>query len=110
VESENPSSLSLRTRLDNHTRKPASVLSRQCLREVFVTEEYGATAVGGACSVGTVFKVMQAGKETVLYSFGDLTTHANTPYAGLVRDAKGNLYGTTCMGGEGLPCFVEMTG
>lgn len=55
---------------------------------------YGTTFYGGAYGFGTVFKVHKTGKETVLYSFvanGD----GICPWAGLVRDAKGNLYGTT---------------
>jgi len=60
---------------------------------------YGTTKFGGitSCALdtcGTVFKIDSAGKETVLYRFegGD---NGYGPYAGLVRDAKGNLYGTT---------------
>jgi uncharacterized repeat protein (TIGR03803 family) len=55
---------------------------------------YDTTAGGGAYDFGTVFKVNAAGKETVLYSF---TGQADSggPNAGLVRDAQGNLYGTT---------------
>jgi len=65
---------------------------------------YGTTYWGGSCGnyygCGTVFKVAPSGKETVLYSF----TAANDgafPYAGLIRDAKGNFYGTTFGGGDG---------
>src|SRR5580658_4862348 len=60
---------------------------------------YGATKFGGILdcgedSCGTVFKIDSAGNETVLYRFegGD---NGYGPYAGLARDAKGNLYGTT---------------
>jgi uncharacterized repeat protein (TIGR03803 family) len=55
---------------------------------------YGTTFYGGVFNHGTVFKVDKAGKETVLYNFvgnGD----GVCPWAGLARDAKGNLYGTT---------------
>ncbi|HXM24231.1 MAG TPA: choice-of-anchor tandem repeat GloVer-containing protein [Terriglobales bacterium] len=69
---------------------------------------YGTTRYGGTaqCSYGiepgcgTVFKVDAAGKETVLHSFGGPPDGQN-PFAGLVRDAKGNLYGTTYLGGKG---------
>jgi len=37
--------------------------------------------------------------ETVLYSFGGYSGDGNNPYAGLVMDKKGNLYGTTAWGG-----------
>jgi uncharacterized repeat protein (TIGR03803 family) len=37
----------------------------------------------------------------VLYSFGATTTDGKEPNAGLIRDAAGNLYGTTVTGGIG---------
>jgi uncharacterized repeat protein (TIGR03803 family) len=61
---------------------------------------YGTTKYGGTASYGTVFKVTTSGKETVLYSFTGESDGAY-PYAGLVFDAKGNLYGTTFNGGGG---------
>src|SRR5271157_1456393 len=64
---------------------------------------YGTTSQGGdpACTngCGTVFKVDTTGKETVLYSFTGGADGA-IPYAGLVPDAQGNLYGTTSQGGD----------
>jgi uncharacterized repeat protein (TIGR03803 family) len=53
---------------------------------------YGTTPSGGADGFGTVFKVDENGKETVLYSFTGGADGGN-PYSGLVRDAQGNLYG-----------------
>ncbi len=80
---------------------------------------YGATSEGGdlACTegyngCGTVFKVDTTGKETVLYSFTGKPDGAG-PYAGLVRDAEGNLCGTTNSGGansEGTVFKVDTTG
>jgi len=61
---------------------------------------YGTTAYGGAFNFGTVFKVTKAGKERVLYSFRGAPDGA-TPFAGLIRDSAGNLYGTTLHGGSG---------
>jgi uncharacterized repeat protein (TIGR03803 family) len=55
---------------------------------------YGTTFLGGAHGYGTVFKLDKAGKETVLHSFVD-NGEGICPWTGLVRDAKGNLYGTT---------------
>jgi len=55
---------------------------------------YGTTYKGGASGDGTVFKLNKAGKETVLYSFQGGSDGQN-PYAGVIRDAAGNLYGTT---------------
>jgi uncharacterized repeat protein (TIGR03803 family) len=59
---------------------------------------YGTTAAGGAFGPGAVFKVTPSGKETVLYSFKG-GKDGSGPYAGLVFDGKGSLYGTTS--GEG---------
>jgi len=59
---------------------------------------YGTTNRGGASYYGTVFKLDTAGKETVLYSFTG-GADGGYPYAGLVLDAQGNLYGTTYGGG-----------
>jgi uncharacterized repeat protein (TIGR03803 family) len=59
---------------------------------------YGTTELGGAYGRGTVFKVNSSGTETVLHSFGRGTDGAY-PFAGVVRDAAGNLYGTTEFGG-----------
>jgi len=64
---------------------------------------YGTTSGGYNTNNGTVFKVDAKGKETVLYSFTD-GTDGGYPWAGLVRDAKGNLYGTTQYGGN-LSCY-----
>ncbi len=60
---------------------------------------YGTTTAGGTSSTGTVFKLDQTSKqETVLYNFTDGKDGA-VPFAGLIRDASGNLYGTTFSGG-----------
>ena len=60
---------------------------------------YGTTFGGGSGSscehgCGTVFKVDTSGNGTVLYSFAGGADSAY-PDAGLVRDAEGDLYGTT---------------
>ncbi len=60
---------------------------------------YGTTVLGGAYGGGTVFKVTSAGKESVLYSFGSQSGDGNSPWDGLIMDAKGTLYGTTAAGG-----------
>jgi uncharacterized repeat protein (TIGR03803 family) len=64
---------------------------------------YGTTSGGGAHGHGAVFKLDATGKETVLYSFAAGTDGAG-PLAGLVRDARGNLFGTT-NGGGGTGCL-----
>jgi uncharacterized repeat protein (TIGR03803 family) len=63
---------------------------------------YGTTYEGGANGYGTVFELANSSgtySEKILYSFGGSTDGAN-PYAGLVRGANGNLYGTTYYGGS----------
>jgi uncharacterized repeat protein (TIGR03803 family) len=60
---------------------------------------YGTTQDGGGINdYGTVFKITPQNVETVLYSFRGVNDGAN-PYAGLILDATGNLYGTTAHGG-----------
>src|SRR5271157_1755074 len=64
---------------------------------------YGTTTQGGTSNMGTVFMVDTTGKETVLYSFTGTGGDGENPYGGLVRDAQGNLYGTTVNGGASNP-------
>ena len=59
---------------------------------------FGTTTGGGAHSAGTVYSV-RGKSETVLYSFAGGSSDGSFPQAGLVMDAKGNLYGTTSTGG-----------
>ncbi len=67
---------------------------------------YGTTfaggVIGGTCIIlggcGVVFKLDTLGTETVLYRFTGLADGA-LPFAGLLLDAAGNLYGTTSAGG-----------
>ncbi|MGO9540264.1 MAG: choice-of-anchor tandem repeat GloVer-containing protein [Terriglobales bacterium] len=63
---------------------------------------YGTTSAGGSSGSGTVFKVDPAGNETALYSFTG-GTDGGYPEAGVIRDGKGNLYGTTFFGGLAPP-------
>jgi uncharacterized repeat protein (TIGR03803 family) len=71
---------------------------------------YGTTQLGGdlTCNppngCGTVYKLSKTGKETVLYSFTGGADGAY-PYAALLMDAAGNLYGTASAGGGGTGCF-----
>jgi len=59
---------------------------------------YGTTYYGGAPENGVVFELDTTGTETVLYSFAGGADGSN-PYAGLIRDSAGNLYGTARFGG-----------
>jgi len=69
---------------------------------------YGTTVSGGlynsncfGSSCGVVFELTPSGKEMVLYSFcaQNYCVDGATPYAGLVLDQQGNLYGTATNGG-----------
>jgi uncharacterized repeat protein (TIGR03803 family) len=64
---------------------------------------FGTTFDGGAHGFGAVFELVpQAGggwKEKLLHSFNTTGNGGFEPFAGLVMDAAGNLYGTTLSGG-----------
>jgi len=71
---------------------------------------YGTTACGGvktngnvACASGhgTVFKVDNKGKYSIVYSFRGGTTDGGLPIGGLAQDKNGNLFGTTMWDGSG---------
>jgi uncharacterized repeat protein (TIGR03803 family) len=71
---------------------------------------YGTTFFGGSPSPfnGTVYKLKTEGTEEVLYNF-TLGSDGGNPYAGLITDGEGNLYGTAsyganpaCLGGCGI--------
>jgi uncharacterized repeat protein (TIGR03803 family) len=62
---------------------------------------FGTTSSGGAAGAGTIFELAPAGSaytEAVLYVFPG-GAGGTEPTAGLVGDRKGNLYGTTLIGG-----------
>jgi len=67
---------------------------------------YGTTELGGSYNAGTVFQLApNNGKwiARVLHSFNPNDKDGNSPWAGLVVDRAGNLYGTTQIGGV-FPC------
>jgi uncharacterized repeat protein (TIGR03803 family) len=61
---------------------------------------YGTTMLGGADSLGTVFKLMPEFSESVLYSFTGVGNDGEYPTGKLTQDVSGNLYGTTSGGGD----------
>jgi uncharacterized repeat protein (TIGR03803 family) len=85
---------------------------------------YGTTAAGGITNVpaagprtgsmvgpqyGVLFRLAPDGTETVMHEFGIGKDGAN-PRAGVITDAKGNMYGTTAFGGPSYAGTVfEMT-
>jgi uncharacterized repeat protein (TIGR03803 family) len=61
---------------------------------------YGTTENGGSFhDAGVLFKMDQAGNETVLHTFYMVPTDGGVPESSLIRDAQGNLYGATAFGG-----------
>jgi uncharacterized repeat protein (TIGR03803 family) len=73
---------------------PVASLIRDEEGNLYGTAVAGGSSAGGG---GTVFRLDRAGKETVLYSFTG-GADGSAPY-GVIRDEKGNLYGTTQYGG-----------
>jgi uncharacterized repeat protein (TIGR03803 family) len=65
---------------------------------------YGTTFNGGFYGFGDVFKVNEKGEEIVLYAFNGGGPGAN-PSAGVIFDAKGNLYGTV---EGGMPTYAGL--
>jgi uncharacterized repeat protein (TIGR03803 family) len=61
---------------------------------------YGTTNALGTSGFGTIFKLDPLGNLTTLHSFTGGADGGNS-YAGLLRDAAGNLYGTANYGGSG---------
>jgi uncharacterized repeat protein (TIGR03803 family) len=64
---------------------------------------YGTTTNGGLYNQGTVFELTPTGGrwiDKILHSFNaNTTTDGYQPYAGVIFDAAGNLYGTSAAGG-----------
>lgn len=60
---------------------------------------YGTTTNGGANNSGTVYELSPGSggvwSEQILHSFGGTPSDGDEPWAGVVLDAAGNLYGTT---------------
>ncbi|HEY6290150.1 MAG TPA: choice-of-anchor tandem repeat GloVer-containing protein [Terriglobia bacterium] len=106
------------TVLDNFTRGkggayPSGGLVRDGAGNLYGTTTYGGLFDDGFCSpmgCGVIFKIGSPGFKTVLYNLFPSSGGAN-PMAGLIRDAQGNLYGTTAIGGNYAgPCNVVGSG
>jgi uncharacterized repeat protein (TIGR03803 family) len=80
---------------------PAGVLARDSAGNLYGTTEAGGTGKCGKISCGTAFKLDKTGRQIWLHGFNG--ANGNDPFAGLLRDAAGNLYGTTEFGG-GTKC------
>ncbi len=60
---------------------------------------YGTTLLGGSSGFGTVFEISSSGTYSLLHTFAANSSDGGLPYAGLVMDGSGNLYGTASLGG-----------
>ena len=60
---------------------------------------YGTEVAGGDSGYGAVYEITAKGKYKPLHPFDGAAGGAN-PYAGVIMDKKGNLYGTTFGGGD----------
>jgi uncharacterized repeat protein (TIGR03803 family) len=73
---------------------------------------YGTTYYGGENGIGAVYELSprQTGEwnERVIYSFQN-GSDGNSPISNLVRDAAGNLYGTTSEGGLGSGTIFKLS-
>lgn len=78
----------------NQGEQPDAGLIRDSSGNLYGTTQYGGTQGG----YGTIFRLDPQGNETVLYSFAG-TPDGEDPYAPLVADGAGNIYGTTIYGG-----------
>ncbi len=58
---------------------------------------YGTTYFGGACGVGTIFRMDGTGNATTIHSF--CYSDGAHPVAGLIQSTSGELYGTATRGG-----------
>jgi uncharacterized repeat protein (TIGR03803 family) len=78
---------------------PSATLVRDAEGNLYGTTEYGGVATGLA-GYGVVFRVSPDGRETVLHTFVGAPSDGQLPYAGVIRDSTGTLYGTTVLGGS----------
>jgi uncharacterized repeat protein (TIGR03803 family) len=78
-------------------KNPFAGLARDSAGNLYgTTFDGGSTSCHGGC--GVVFKIDASGVETTLHQFSG--SDGENPYAGVILDAAGNLYGTTTVGGR----------
>jgi uncharacterized repeat protein (TIGR03803 family) len=79
---------------------PTASLVRDAEGNLYGTTYSGGDPSCGTYGCGTVFKLDINNKESILHSFTGRFLDGGNPQAGLIRDAAGNLYGTTLDGGS----------
>jgi uncharacterized repeat protein (TIGR03803 family) len=71
---------------------------------------YGTTNGCGSTGNGTIWKVSNKGKETILHNFAGGSSDGCYPYGGVARDTKGNLYGVTyACGANGYGALYKLS-
>jgi uncharacterized repeat protein (TIGR03803 family) len=83
---------------------PTGGLIRDSAGNLYGTTANGGLAGGFGGGCGIVFKLDTSGNETILYEFTGKNGDGFSPQATLLRDPKGNLYGTTAYGGTCSLC------
>jgi uncharacterized repeat protein (TIGR03803 family) len=94
--------------------EPQGAITLDMAGNVYGTTLYGGNGPGCANCItyGVVYKVNPAGQESVIYSFQG-GADGYMPSSGVIRDAAGNLYGTTTEGGAsgyGLVYKIDPSG
>jgi uncharacterized repeat protein (TIGR03803 family) len=89
---------------------PAASLTMDKRGNLYGTTQHGGGTTNCYQGCGTVFKLTRSGQETVLHSYGVQPGDGIQPLAGLVLDDRGNLYGTTFLGGAvGIGTVFKLT-
>ena len=94
--------------------EPQGAVTLDTAGNVYGTTLYGGNGPGCANCItyGVVYKVNPAGQESVIYGFQG-GADGYMPSSGVIRDAAGNLYGTTSEGGAsgyGLVYKIDSSG
>jgi uncharacterized repeat protein (TIGR03803 family) len=104
------------TRICTDGAIPAGGLVADANGNLFGTTQGGGAYVPIGFGAGTVSEIAKtasgyASTPTTLVSFAPPGTNGATPFAGLIADANGNLFGTTAFGGAyGYGTVFEITG
>jgi uncharacterized repeat protein (TIGR03803 family) len=73
----------------------------------------GVSETGGSVGLGTIYKILPDGTESVLHNFVGAPADGNLPAGRLVADPRGNLYGVASRGGandDGVVFELSSTG
>jgi uncharacterized repeat protein (TIGR03803 family) len=78
---------------------PGTGVTRDSEGNLYGTTVYGGNSGCGSAGCGVVYELDSTGTETVLHAFSG-GADGGIASSGLIRDAAGNLYGTTAYGGN----------